>query len=335
MYSVMIIDDEYMILKGLEKIINWSDYGFEIVKSARNAKQALEYLETNEVDLIITDVNMPKISGLQFIKLAKDAGHEFEFMILSGYQEFDYVRTGLKLGAVDYILKPIDPDALTESLKKIKDKLDSQILIQHESETSLNLQIKKLFENDLEPSEAVALFHQLRINPELITSGITVIACNRIAETDKIDQLCEQYNQVLKFSQNHILDIAFVGGRGKLLKFIRELEDKQIITGRSFITAGETVYDWSNINQSYEQAVRLSTIYKFYEKSNKFSNNNLRVDWLEQATLPKISLVKVKQAIALNDNKMLTEEVLNIFDKFIEARCKPFLCASSGVSHLF
>lgn len=51
MYSVLIIDDEYMILKGLEKIIKWSDYGFEVVKSARNAKQALEYLSTNEINL--------------------------------------------------------------------------------------------------------------------------------------------------------------------------------------------------------------------------------------------------------------------------------------------
>jgi len=319
----MIIDDEYMILKGLEKIISWPDYGFKIVKSARNAKQALDYLSTNEVDLIITDVNMPKISGLEFVKIAKESGHQFEFMILSGYQEFDYVRTGLKLGAVDYILKPIDSKALVDSLNKIKTKLDSQRVIQQESETSLNLQVRKLFENDLEPSEAVALFHQLRINPELIGSGITVIACNRVDDVKEIDQLCQQYNQVLKFNQNRILDIGFVGGRGKLLKFIRELEDKQIVSGESFITVGETVYNWSDINQSYEQAVRLSMIYKFYEKGNKFSSNNLRVDWLKQATLPKVSLVKVKQAIALNDCKMLNDEVSKIFDELSKQGVSP------------
>jgi len=323
MYSVMIIDDEYMILKGLEKIISWPDYGFKIVKSARNAKQALDYLSTNEVDLIITDVNMPKISGLEFVKIAKESGHQFEFMILSGYQEFDYVRTGLKLGAVDYILKPIDSKALVDSLNKIKTKLDSQRVIQQESETSLNLQVRKLFENDLEPSEAVALFHQLRINPELIGSGITVIACNRVDDVKEIDQLCQQYNQVLKFNQNRILDIGFVGGRGKLLKFIRELEDKQIVSGESFITVGETVYNWPDINQSYEQAVRLSMIYKFYEKGNKFSSNNLRVDWLKQATLPKVSLVKVKQAIALNDCKMLNDEVSKIFDELSKQGVSP------------
>ncbi|MDT6953381.1 response regulator transcription factor [Companilactobacillus alimentarius] len=323
MYSVLIIDDEYMILKGLEKIIKWSDYGFEVVKSARNAKQALEYLSTNEINLIITDVNMPKINGLEFVKIAKEQGHQFEFMILSGYQEFDYVRTGLKLGAVDYILKPIDANALVEALKKVKHKLDSQIVMRQDSRTSLNLQIKKLFENDLDKNQIVALFHQLRINPELIGHGLTVIACNRVDDTERIDHLCDEYGQVLKFSQGRVIDIGFIGGRGKLLKFVRELEDRQIITGESFITVGETVYDWNNISQSYEQAVRLSTIYKFYEKSNEFSSNKLRVDWLKQATLPKISLVKVKQAIALDDCEELDKEFLQIFSELSKQGASP------------
>ncbi|KRK82656.1 response regulator [Companilactobacillus bobalius DSM 19674] len=311
----MVIDDEYMILKGLEKIIDWNEYGFQVVKSARNSRQALEYLETNEVDLIITDVNMPKISGLDFVKIAKERDHKFEFMILSGYQEFDYVRTGLKLGAIDYILKPVDPDALIEALKKVKQKLESENELKQASKASLNLQVKELFENDFDSDQVTDLIQQLRLSPTEIAKGITVIACNRVNDKEKVNQLCEEYGQSLKFSQNCIVDIGFIGGRGKLLKFIRELEDRQIIAGKSFITVGETVYDLSDVNQSYEQAVRLSVIYKFYEKSNKFSNNKLRVDWLEQATLPKLSLVKVKQAIALGDHGKLKEELSNIFNE--------------------
>lgn len=65
-----------------------------------------------------------------------------------------------------------------------------------------------------------------------------------------IDHLCDEYGQVLKFSQGRVIDIGFIGGRGKLLKFVHELEDRQIITGESFITVGETVYDWNNISQT-------------------------------------------------------------------------------------
>lgn len=319
----MIIDDEYMILKGLEKIIDWNEYGFQVVKSARNSKQALEYLETNEVDLIITDVNMPKISGLDFVKMAKEQGHNFEFMILSGYQEFDYVRTGLKLGAIDYILKPVDPDALVEALKKVKQKLESENELKQASKASLNLQVKELFENDFDSNQVTDLIQQLRLSPTEITKGITVIACNRVDDKKKVNQLCEEYGQNLKFSQNRIVDIGFIGGRGKLLKFTRELEDRQIITGQSFITVGETVYDLSDVNQSYEQALRLSVIYKFYEKSNNFSSNKLRVDWLEQATLPKLSLIKVKQAIALGDHEKLKEELSNIFNELSTQSVSP------------
>lgn len=323
MYSVLIVDDEYMILKGLEKIIKWSDYSFEIVKAARNSKQALEFLEDNDVDLIITDVNMPRISGLDLIEMAQDKGKKFEFMILSGYQEFDYVRTGLQLGAIDYILKPVDSKALVASLAKVKNILDSQTAIQKASVVSLNAQMQRLFENDIDRSEISSLFHQLRITPDIIKSGMTVIACNRLNDFSKVEQLCQQYGQVLSFEHNRHLFIGFVGGRGLLLKFVRELEDKCYITGESFITVGETVYDWQNISQSYEQAARLSKIYKFYEKSNKFSNNNLRVDWLKQATLPKVSLVKIKQAIALGEYEQLMDELKSIFSDLTSRGASP------------
>lgn len=311
----MIIDDEYMILKGLEKIIDWNEYGFQVVKSARNSRQALDYLDSNEVDLIITDVNMPKINGLDFVKIAKEKGHKFEFMILSGYQEFDYVRTGLKLGAIDYILKPVDSDALIESLKKVKHKLVSEDELKQASETSLNLQAKKLFENYFDDDQITELVQRLNLNQAEIAKGTTVIACNRVDDKSKVNQLCNEYGQKLKFDQNRIVDIGFIGGRSKLLKFIRELEDRQIIAGQSFITVGETVHDLGDVNQSYEQAVRLSVIYKFYEKSNNFSSNKLRVDWLEQATLPKLSLVKIKQAIALGDHDKLEEELSSVFNE--------------------
>lgn len=323
MYSVLIVDDEYMILKGLEKIIKWDEHGFEIVKSARNANQALDYLKSNQVDLIITDVNMPRINGLEFIKRAKESGEQFEFMILSGYQEFDYVRTGLQLGAIDYILKPIDPKALIDSLSKVRNILDSRTLLQKASVVSLNTQIQKLFENDLEQSDISFLFHQLRITPDIIKRGLTVIACNRLNDFAKIEQLCQQYDQILLFKHNHHLFIGFVGGKGVLLKFVRELEDRGYIAGESFITVGETVFDWANVSQSYEQAARLSRIYKFYEKSNKFSNNKLRVDWLKQATLPKVSLVQIKQAIALKETIQLKNELNKIFSDLTEQGASP------------
>lgn len=125
-YQVLLVDDEYMILNGLKKIIDWQSLGFQIVATAENAKEGLAVLEQRQIDLVVTDVTMPEINGLEFIEAAQKERHNFEFMILSGYQEFDYLKGGMQLGAVNYLMKPVNKFELVESLKKIKTRLDQQ-----------------------------------------------------------------------------------------------------------------------------------------------------------------------------------------------------------------
>lgn len=92
MYRVLIVDDEVMILKGLRRIINWEKYGFTIVAVVDSGPKALAYLADHPVDLVITDVSMPKMNGLDFVHAAFARGDDFLFLILSGYDEFDYAK---------------------------------------------------------------------------------------------------------------------------------------------------------------------------------------------------------------------------------------------------
>ncbi len=108
MYKVLLVDDEYMILNGLKKIVDWPSFGFEIVATAENAMQGLLVLEKQVIDLVITDVTMPEMNGLEFIEAAQKEQYTFEFMILSGYQEFEYLKGGMQLGAVNYLMKPVN-----------------------------------------------------------------------------------------------------------------------------------------------------------------------------------------------------------------------------------
>ena len=71
MYQVLLVDDEYMILNGLKKIIDWKSLGFQIVATAENAKEGLSVLEQQRIDLVVTDVTMPEINGLEFIEAAQ------------------------------------------------------------------------------------------------------------------------------------------------------------------------------------------------------------------------------------------------------------------------
>ncbi len=126
MLGVQIVDDEPIIRKGLDKMIEWQDMGFEVTCMAQNGKQALEQLEVEKVDVIITDIEMPIMNGLEFIKNVREsestAVSSREIIVLTAYEDFEYARTAIKYGVTDYILKPISIEQLKDVLIKIKTK---------------------------------------------------------------------------------------------------------------------------------------------------------------------------------------------------------------------
>lgn len=124
--KVLIADDEYMIIKGLERMIDWKGLGLSLVGTARHGRDALNLMEQEVVDIIITDINMPGMDGLSFIQAAKEVYPHIEFIFISGYQRFDYVKQGLTLGATDYLLKPVNKEELESSLKKLINRIDER-----------------------------------------------------------------------------------------------------------------------------------------------------------------------------------------------------------------
>lgn len=115
MYRILIVDDEPTHRRGMKSLIHTfkPDY---LVFSARDGEQALDNLRQFEVDLIITDIRMPQMDGLEFIRQAKERGCRAVFAILSGYGEFEYARKAMALGVNRYLLKPANPDALLDLL---------------------------------------------------------------------------------------------------------------------------------------------------------------------------------------------------------------------------
>jgi len=126
MKKVIIVDDEPWILSGLKKMVNFKAYGFEPI-TASSAMEALDYLKKHPlgVDLVITDINMPGMDGLELIKKIKEIRSDIEIVILSGYSEFEYARQGMRLGVNDYVLKPVNIDEMETLLSKINEKLDT------------------------------------------------------------------------------------------------------------------------------------------------------------------------------------------------------------------
>lgn len=123
MYKVLLVDDEYMVTEGLKRLIPFDKWDMEVVATASHADEALEYVQENPVDVIISDVNMPDKTGLDMIREMKEILPDAAYILLSGYQEFDYVKRAMNLSVVDYLVKPVDKVELGNLLEKIAGQL--------------------------------------------------------------------------------------------------------------------------------------------------------------------------------------------------------------------
>ena len=131
MYKVLLVDDEYMITEGLKRLIPFDKWDMEVVATANHADDALDYVREHPVDIVISDVNMPDKTGLEMIGEMKELLPNAYYILLSGYQEFDYVKKAMNLNVVDYLVKPVDKVELEHLLEKIVSQLGEK---SHESE---------------------------------------------------------------------------------------------------------------------------------------------------------------------------------------------------------
>jgi two-component system response regulator YesN len=126
MYSLLVVDDEKIIRTGIINEIKTSFSLIDDIWEAEDGDQALEIVAKERPDIIITDINMPKLNGLDFIKSAKDINEYSRIIIISGYDEFEYAQKALKLGVEEYILKPIDKQQLKEIIIKSIEVIEKQ-----------------------------------------------------------------------------------------------------------------------------------------------------------------------------------------------------------------
>ncbi|WP_195429525.1 response regulator [Clostridium sp. D46t1_190503_E9] len=140
MIKTLIVDDEPFIRQGLRVLIDWSKYGYEVVDESENGLNAIEKIKEKEIDLVITDIKMPKMDGLELIEyVSKNIKREINFIVLSGFCEFEYARKAIKYNVEDYILKPIQRDELINSLGKIRERYVRILLEKEEKENNEKL----------------------------------------------------------------------------------------------------------------------------------------------------------------------------------------------------
>ncbi|MBF0818618.1 response regulator transcription factor [Streptococcus acidominimus] len=157
MYKMMIVEDEYLVRQGISSLIDFEKLGMEVLAEAENGLKAWELFQKEQAAILLTDINMPRMNGIRLAQLVREHYPETHIVFLTGYDDFDYALSAVKLGADDYLLKPFSKADVEEMLLKLKDKLDreekrQQIreLVQKSEESSLALLIQeRLADRDL------------------------------------------------------------------------------------------------------------------------------------------------------------------------------------------
>lgn len=136
MVKIVVVEDEMLVKKGLILTTDWQKFNCEVVGEASNGMEGIEVIQNMNPDIVITDVRMPGLDGIKMIETLKDKGCKSEFIIISGYSEFEYARKAVKLGVRDFLVKPIDDEDLYNALyntcqevhnKKMLDKIQNKM----------------------------------------------------------------------------------------------------------------------------------------------------------------------------------------------------------------
>ena len=131
MYKVVLVEDEEIFRKVLPEIIDWKALGFEIVKIVENGRKALEYLQEEQVDVILTDIRMPVLNGLDLAMEVKNRYPMTKIILLSAFNEFDYARKGIDCGVYGYILKSEGEEEIERYFRNLKKTLDSEFFYEN------------------------------------------------------------------------------------------------------------------------------------------------------------------------------------------------------------
>lgn len=264
MIKVLLVDDEPNVRQGVKMMIPWQELGLEVVGEGGDGDDGLAKILSLNPDIVIADVKMPGMTGIQMIDAAKKIGYNGKCLILSGYSDFAYAKEAMYLGVKQFILKPVDEDELIEALKSLRDEISD------ERRDKLAMKRGSEYMNE-------RLVRALLLGDEPIIDKSDLSAYNYSSYTAVIISSAEnlgaeEKNELLKAVKKHLesdcgadvvtpelsgITVALFKGRSRnrLMDFLSKLCKNY--TGKIFITVGRTVSELSEIKLSYLEADEL------------------------------------------------------------------------------
>ena len=179
MYKVLIVDDEPIIREGLKTLISWEDHGFRVCGEAVNGRDGLNKTIELNPDLVIVDIKMPGIDGLQMINELRNRNVKCRFIILSGYSEFNYAQKAIELGIDYYVLKPIDKKELAEKVAKVNISLTNDKKDRDTSVISKEEVLVKIIKNKISIEELKSTIQRYGLDLSWRTYQVALVCPER------------------------------------------------------------------------------------------------------------------------------------------------------------
>lgn len=353
---VLLVDDEPFIRKGLAALIDWEAEGFQITGEASNGKSAMQLLKQNEYDLIISDIKMPEMDGIEFITyVTNNKLSKAKFVILSGYYDFHYAKTAIQCSCCDYILKPIQKEELLTTIRKIMEEY------QKEAGREMN---KKAYEKAYLDRHLTAIIWgkydcvnlQFVQEKMLLSDKIAYIHCEISLNDEKFLALSEELrkeqqrklykyaNLLLKNYADHIIyditkhiecyEIGIIYSPymaaerglsqeewlGWLLKELSERVGYEIVA-----SMGSVVNSLNAISDSFREAVMLRT-FRFYKKNDNRIARMFKKDQESQCVKIdsfKKQLDELIHYIEINDKNKIKENAKALYTSMMDKNNDP------------
>lgn len=308
MIRVMIVDDEPFIRKGLQILINWEQQGYQICGEASNGMEAIELLKEKDFDLIITDIKMPKLDGINLIGYVKEnITKDIGFIILSGFYEYDYAKKAIRYGVEDYLLKPVQKEELIHLLLEYRERYLKKL----EEQKHRELTEKIVFDNYVArlltglqiPEELEYIRQSLLDDTEVRYIGLEYEqsdeAYHRLSDEEKLKMQTQLYEAM----KNHMGEQwyhVFLGADGNSTDYlvgflyVKKLADREAISEREYIHKlheainrvlsrktilfiGQKVPDITVLSDSYKSAMIARNFQHFSNENDITFYDELRI----------------------------------------------------------
>jgi len=327
--KILVVDDEFIMRQGIKHMVDWEQEGFQVIGQASNGQEAIEIIKDTPPDIIISDIIMPQIDGIELAKFVQEKYPQIQIIILSSYSDFEYVKSSFQHGAVDYILKPsLNPAELIKTLKKASSKIQN-LTLPSKGAINANNMLNRLilgFDTNIDFDYLNNLF----IHPSFCLFGINVknIYNNYDKRHKMIDYIISQIYEEFSskdISQNKEIQLVNIENEiiilvlnfanknySNILNNLAKISDKVSRNfSEAFFVLSKTFNSIANIKAVYEKDFSVLTQQHFYNKNIHFlCSENFKTP----PSMDKFNFKSFSESVAIlqipNAFEMLTQYII-------------------------